>query len=135
MDKNSVDNLINIVIDNENNSNNYEGLSVLLSSLSEDEVKYFIEECGERLFDNDKLNTIMWETHPLIFFEYVIKFIDEKIERIEDNLSALDYKLKAGEIEKNEYDELTNGFSMQKQQLSLLRNNFVSNIIHLIKEK
>jgi len=136
MDKKSIDNLIKNVLKDDDNSNRYDGLDKLLSAFSDDEVRYFIEKCSQKIFHNDELALIMWETHPVTFHDYIIEFIDKNIERIDSVVYSMKEKRdKAEENEKNEYDDIIKGFSLQKSELLKLRNGFVSKIIHFIKKK
>lgn len=135
MDKGLLDDLINTVIKDEKNTNTYDGLDVLLSSLSNDEVMYFIEGCGEKLFENDNLSTIMWNTHPLIFYDYICIYIDEKVKKIDEDLIEINERRSKNQIGENEFKSLINGFLAHKNQLTSLKNGFVSNIIHFVNTK
>ena len=135
MDKVLLDNLISTVIEDKKNTNTYDGLDVLLSSLSNDEVMYFIEGCGEYIFENDILTSIMWDTHPLIFYDYICTYIDEKVEKINTDLIVLNQKRNNNEIGEKDFNELINGFLSQKKLLSSLKNGFTSNIIRYINEE
>lgn len=133
MDIQMLDGLVNIVIDDVDNKNKYTNFDKLLETLSTEEAKYFIEGCGEKIFENDNLSLILWNTHPIIFNDYITTFIDKKLIIIDHDLAELEVRYNMGQIEKEEYERLTSGYLISKKQISLLKDNFVSNIIHFLK--
>lgn len=133
MDIQMLDGLVNIVIDDVDNNNKYTNFDKLLETLSKEEARYFIEGCGEKIFENDNLSLILWNTHPIIFNDYITTFIDKKLIIIDHDLAELEVRYNMGQIEKEEYERLTSGYLVSKKQISLLKDNFVSNIIHFLK--
>lgn len=130
-----LDEMVNVVNNDIDNTNEYNGFEKLLKTLSNEEVQYFIEECGYKLFENDKLSLIMWKTHPLQFNDYITNFIDTKLEEINNSLSKLDVELSMGLITTEQYENMGNGYLNAKLQINNLKNGFVSNIVHFLKNK
>ena len=87
MDTQFLDELINDVINN--NNKEYDSLDSLLLKMSDDEVNYFINGCGEKIYHNNSLTLILWKTHPELFYESIIAYVDKKIERTNTILSNL----------------------------------------------
>lgn len=135
MDTVMLDNLVNIVLNDTNNDNEYKNFDKLLNTLSENEVKYFIEQCGEKIFENDTLTLIMWDTHPILFNDYITSFIDKKIKIIDYDLAQLEVKLQNEEISEEEHNQIASGYLIAKTHITELKNNFISNIIHFLKPK
>ncbi|MFW6225477.1 MAG: hypothetical protein ACOC3V_00795 [bacterium] len=127
-----LDGLVNIVKDDIDNNNKYKNFDKLLNTLSKEEAKYFIEKCGDKVFENDNLSLILWNTHPFIFNDYITSFIDNKVKEIDYSLSELDVKYNIGQIEHEEYKKIKSGYLIHKHQITDLKNKFVSNIIHFL---
>lgn len=135
MDTVMLDNLVNIVLNDMNNDNEYKNFDKLLNTFSEEEAKYFIENCGENIFENDTLTLIMWDTHPILFNDYITSFIDKKIKIIDYDLAQLEVRLQNKEISEEEHNQIANSYLIAKSHITELKNNFISNIIHFLKPK
>ena len=106
MDKQLIDNLLKVIVDDKDNKNNtYNHLDTLLLTLSDDEINYFLEQCDEGIFSNCDLFVILSTTIPLKMKNFIEKFVQKKLYIISLMEQSLKSELSHGRISQELYEE------------------------------
>jgi hypothetical protein len=129
MDKVLLDNLIDIVINDNEIKNTYDNFDKLLLTLSEEEIIYFIIGCGESIFKNINLFTILIEKIPDIFSNHINMFIDNKLKHIEEQKNIIEEEYKNKTINQNEYNDFLNKYNIIKNEANQIKFIYIFEIL------
>ena len=105
MDKQLVDGLIKLVIEDSGGTNVYNHLEDLLLMLDDEELYYFLEQCDEYLFFNCSLLYVLSKIIPQKMKEYAEVFVHNKLHIIDLMENSLKKEYFIGRISKELYDE------------------------------
>lgn len=83
MDKQLVDNLIKVVLDDMGHVNSYEHLEDLLLTLTDEDINYFLNSCDEEVFTNFNLSWLLVRTIPLKMKKFAETFVQKKMDAID----------------------------------------------------
>ena len=106
MDKQLVDNLLKVILDDkEKKSNTYNHLDSLLLTLSNEEIDYFLEQCDEGVFSNYDLFLVLSTTIPKKMKNFIETFVRKKLYIIDLMEQSLKNEYSHGRISQELYDE------------------------------
>ena len=106
MDKQLVDNLLKVILDDkEKKSNTYNHLDSLLLTLSNEEIDYFLEQCDEGVFSNYDLFLVLSTTIPKKMKNFIETFVRKKLYIIDLMEQSLKNEYSHGRISQDLYDE------------------------------
>ena len=106
MDKQLVDNLLKVILDDkEKKDNTYNHLDTLLLTLSNEEIDYFLEQCDEGVFSNYDLFLVLSTTIPKKMKKIIESFVRKKLHIINIMEQSLKNEYLNGRISQELYEE------------------------------
>lgn len=127
MDKELLDSLINTVVNDIDRVNDYIGFDQLLLTLSNEEIKYFLEGCNKDLFLNVKLGYLLVDTIPILLKEHVIDYTDRLLKGYNESLERISLK-------DPDYDSKTNKLLSGKGKVEKFRRIYLKEIDNKLNE-
>ena len=106
MDKQLVDNLLKVILDDKDNKKNtYNHLDSLLLTLSDEEIDYFLDQCDEEVFSNNDLFWVLSTTIPRKMKKHIETFVQKKLDIIDYMERSLKKEYSEGRISQELYKE------------------------------
>lgn len=105
MDKQLVDNLIKVVLEDKERINSYNHLDKLLITLNDEELDYFLVGCDEEIFVNYELSLILAKTIPHKMKDFALNFVQSKLQVIDFMEESLNNEYKHNRISQELYEE------------------------------
>jgi hypothetical protein len=117
MDKQLVDNLLKVILDDkEEKHNTYDKLDKLLLTMGDEELDYFLEQCDENVFSNYDLFEKLSLTIPQKMMGYVERFVEKKLYIVGMMEKSLNNEYLSGRISKELYEETLEEYETVREQ-------------------
>jgi hypothetical protein len=133
MDKELLDGLIKVVIEDKERINVYEHLDKLLLTFTDEEIDYFLDCCDEDLFLNYNLSLTLAMTIPEKMREYVELFVENKLQIINFMEESLINEYRRGRISKEIFDETMREYVVVREEAEKFRTSYMIGIEKGIK--
>jgi hypothetical protein len=135
MDKELVDNLIKVVLDDKEKTNNYDHLDKLILSLSDEELDYFLNECGEDLFLNYSLSFVLAVTIPKKMKRYAQIFVHDKLQIIDLMEKSVKNEYIHGRMSQELYEETIKEYDEVRKEADRFLTTYMIEIDKEINKK
>jgi hypothetical protein len=135
MDKELLDSVIKIVTEDKERVNEYDHFDKLLLTLSDEEVIYFLNCCDEDVFLNETLSWMLIKTVPELLKNYLIEFVKDRLDMVDNMERCINQKFIDGEISKSFYDETIKEYQHIRESASKFSTLYLKEIEREINNK
>ena len=134
MDRQLVDNLVKVIIEDKEQQNSYNHLDSLLSTMSDEEIQYFLESCGDEVFINFNLSWLLIRTIPEKMKKFSVSFVNGKLSVVDMMEKSLRKEYSKGRITPELFEETIKEYDEVRSEASRFLTLYLSEIEKEIKK-